>query len=205
MTRRGMTMVELLAALVVTGLAATIGTATLALLSDRRAPLRQASSATERSAAVRRTLIAWIEDAHGARSPFSGAGAAGFQLLDLTSRGGPADELLFTTTAATPLGSADAMVRLYVDADPRTPERGLVAELSPWAGGPATRMELDSTVTGLDVQCLTDVGGAPRWLPSFISPQRVPRGVELRLRAARPGDLDPLLALPIRVVVEAGR
>ena len=40
-----------------------------------------------------------------------------------------------------------------------------------------------------DVQCLTDLGGTLRWLPSFISPQRVPRGVELRLRGARPGDL----------------
>lgn len=205
MKRRGMTAVELLVALAVTGLAAAIGTATLALLSDRRAPLRETSSATERAAAVRRTLVAWIEDAHGARSPYSGASAAAFELLDLTSSGRPADQLLFTTTAPTPLGSADALVRLYVDGDERTPERGLVAELSAWPGGPATRVELDSAVNALDVRCLTDLGGSPRWLPSFLSSQRVPRGVELRLRAAHAGELDPLLALPIRVVVEAGQ
>lgn len=205
MSRRGMTAVELLVALVVTGLAAAIGTSTLALLSDRRAPLREPSSATERSAAVRRTLVAWIEDAHGARSPFSGGSAAAFELLDLTSSGRPADQLLFTTSAATPLGSADTFVRLYVDADDRTPERGLVAELSAWPGGPTTRVVLDSTVAALEARCLTDVGGAPRWLPSFLSSQRVPRGIELRLRAARQGELDPLLALPIRIVVEAGQ
>ena len=205
MTRRGITGVELLVALAVTGLAAVIGTATLALLSDGTAPLREASSATERAAGVRRTIIAWIEDAHGAQSPFSGNSVAAFELLDLGARGRPADQLLFTTSAPTPLGSGETFVRLYVDADPRTAERGLVAELSAWPGGPATRLQLDSTVSGIDARCLTDMAGSPRWLPTFLSSQAVPRGVELRLRSERPGELAPLLQLPIRVAIEAGR
>ena len=65
MSRRGLTAMELMVALAVTALAAAIGTATLALLVDRREPLREASSATERAAAVRQTLGAWLEDTHG--------------------------------------------------------------------------------------------------------------------------------------------
>jgi prepilin-type N-terminal cleavage/methylation domain-containing protein len=205
MTRRGLTALELVVALAVLALAATIGTATLGLLADRREPLRESSSAVERSAAVRRTLVAWLEDAHAALSPFSGNTAAAFELLDVSGRGHDADELVFTTTAPTPLPARDAIVRLYVDSDDRTPERGLVAELTTWAGGPTTRIQLDSTVAEMDVRCLTDLAGSRRWVPSFLSPQVVPRGVELRLRAARGARLDPLLELPIRVVVEAGR
>lgn len=205
MTRRGMTGVELMVALAVTGLAAVIGTATLALLSDRSATLREVTSTTEHAAAVRRTLVAWVADAHGAQSPFSGNSAAAFELLDLRDHGRGADQLLFTTSAPTPLGSGDAFVRLYVDTDPRTAERGLVAELSAWPGGPATRLQLDSTVTEMDARCLTDLAGSPRWLPTFLSAQAVPRGIELRLRSAHDGDLAPLLQLPIRVAVEGGR
>jgi type II secretory pathway pseudopilin PulG len=204
MTRRGMTGAELLVALAVTGLAAVIGTATLALLTDRRASLRETSSATEHAAAVRHAIVAWLEDAHGAQSPFSGNEVAAFELLNLRDHGHPADQLLFTTSAPTPLGSGDAFVRLYVDSDSRTPERGLVADLSAWPGAPVTRMQLDSTVIEMDVRCLTDLAASPRWLPSFLSSQAVPRGVELRLRAST-GSLAPLLQLPIRVAVEAGR
>ena len=205
MTRRGLTGVELLVALAVTGLAAVIGGATLALLVDRGAPLREAAGATERAAAVRSTLVAWLEDAHGARSPFSGSSVAAFELLELRDHGREADQLLFTTSAPTPLGSSDTFVRLYVDSDPRTAERGLVAELSAWPGAPVTRVTLDSAVTSLDARCLTDLAGSEHWLQTFLSSQAVPRGVELRLDAADAGELAPLLRLPIRVAVEAGR
>jgi prepilin-type N-terminal cleavage/methylation domain-containing protein len=205
MKRPGLTAIELVVALAITGLAASIGTATLALLSDRRASLREVSSATEHAAAVRRTLVAWLEGTHGALSPLSGNSASSFQLLDLANRGRATDQLFFTTSADTPLGTGEALVRLYVDADDRTPERGLVAELTSWAGGPATRVQLDSTVVELDIHCLTDLLGSYRWVPAYLSSQVVPRGIELRLRSARVEELHPLLRLPIRVAVEAGR
>ena len=205
MTRRGMTVLELLAALTVTGLTAGMGAATLALLTDRRAPLLATSDVTENAAAARRTIIGWIEGAHAAPSPFSGNAPAVFQLLDRTVQGRARDELLFTTSASTPLGTGDALVHLYVDGDQRSAQRGLVAELSEYPGGPGMRMQLDSTVTELDVRCLTDLVGTRRWMPSFLSSDVVPRGVELRLRSAGAEALHPLLRLPIRVVVEAGR
>lgn len=205
MIRRGMTVLELLVALTVTGLAASIGAATLALLTDRRAPLLETSSAAENAAAARRTMIDWIEGAHAAPSPFSGNAPAVFQLLDRTMQGQARDELLFTTSASTPLGTGDALVRLYVAVDERATRHGLMAELSEHPGGTVVHVQLDSTVTELDVRCLTDLVGTRRWVPSFLSSQVVPRGVELRLRSSRPEALHPLLRLPIRVVVEGGR
>lgn len=84
MTRRGLTGVELMVALAVTGLAAVIGSATLALLTDRSAALRDESTATGHAAAVRRTIVAWLEDAHGAQSPFSGSSAAAFEPREIS-------------------------------------------------------------------------------------------------------------------------
>lgn len=205
MTRRGMTLVELLAALVVTALAGAVGAGTLALLSDRRAALRVAGADVVRAATVRRTIVAWLQGAHGPLSPLSGAAPATFELLDQQRRGHPGDELLFTTTAETPLGLGETTVHLYVDDDERTPERGLVAELGPMPGDVTTRVELDPAVAELDVRCLTDLAGQRRWVPSFLSSQLVPRGIELRLRARSGEQLHPLLGMPIRVAVEAGR
>ena len=205
MTRRGMTLVELLAALVVTAMAGAVGAGTLAILSDRRASLRVAGAEVVRAATVRRTIVGWLRGLHGPLSPLSGAAPATFELLDQQRRGHPADELLFTTTAETPLGLGESTVRLYVDDDDRTPERGLVAELGAAPSDVATRVELDSTVAELDVRCLTDLAGNRQWVPSFLSSQLVPRGIELRLRPRAGMELHPLLAMPIRVVVEAGR
>lgn len=204
MSRRGVTALELVVALAITGLTAGIGSATLGWLSDNRDRLRDVATRTERAAAVRRTLIEWLEGAHGVMSPYSGNTIAVFQLLNIDEAGHKADQLFFTTSAPTPLGTGETVVRLYVDSDDRTPERGLVAELTAGPGAPSMHIQLDSTVAELDVRCLTDQLGSRRWLPNWTSTQLVPRGIELRLRPRRDAELDPLLRLPIRVAIEAG-
>jgi hypothetical protein len=203
MNRRALSAVELMVAIAVTGMAASIGAATLALLGDRRAIVAAPPGDMERAAAVRRTLVAWLEGAHGPLSALSGAPAAVFQLLDQTRQGRPADDLLFSTSAETPLGTGDALVRLHVVPDPEAPEHGLVADIAPSPGAAGIRVVLDSTITELDARVLTDLAG-PSWLPNFLSPQLVPRGVQLRLGGTSPG-ISPLLRLPITVAVEAGR
>ena len=205
MTRPGLTALELIVGLAVTALAAGIGTATLGLLVDRRAPLLEPAGEVARAAAVRRTLVDWLEGAHGSLSPFAGSAFASFQLLDRARDGRPADELLIATSAETPLGAGETLVRLYVDADERTPERGLVAELSARPGGAAMILVLDSAVATLDARCLTGLPGGRQWLTGYLSSEAVPRGIELRLGAARGERIAPLLALPIRVALEAGR
>ena len=204
MRRRGLTVIELIAALAITALAATIGGATLALLGDHRDRLREAA-VTARGALVRRTVIEWLEGAHGASGLVGDSAQPAFQLFDITNRGRAVDELQFMTTAVSPSGGADMLVRLYVDAEPRTPERGLVAELATWPVVRTVRMELDSTVTELEIRCLTDLLGTRRWVSSWMSASLVPRGMELRLRAGRDAPLDPLLRLPIVVAIEGGR
>lgn len=195
--RKGVTVVELLFALTVVALVLSIGTGTVSLLTDGRSA-RPDLATLERDLAVRRTLVDWLEDAHATMG-------GTFQLVDGTRRGYHADVLLFTTTAPTPLGNAGTGVRLYVDDDRATPETGLTAELTSWPGGPTSRLQLDSTVVGFDVRCLTELLGGRRWVASWMSTTVMPRAVELTLRGAANAPPSPVLRMPIVVAIEGGR
>jgi len=195
--RGGVTVMELLFGLTVIALVLSIGTGTLALLTDGRSR-RPDVAALERDLAVRRTLVEWLEEAHATMG-------GTFQLVDGNRRGHHADVLLFTTTAPTPLGNAGAGVRLYIDDDRATPETGLTAELTSWPGGPTARLQLDSTVVGFDVRCLTELLGGRRWVASWMSTTVMPRAVELTLRGGANAPLSPVLRMPILVAIEGGR
>ena len=202
-TRRGVTFLELLFGLTVIALVASIGTATLSILTRTRSRTSSNTIVLARDAALRRAIIAWLEGAHasvGANAALSGA----FQLTDASHHGRDADILVFTTSARTPLGTPETTVRLTIAEDSRT-GRGLIAELSSWPGGPASRVELDSTIVSLDVRCLTTLLGGRRWVPSWMSTSVVPRGIEVRLRGAVNQPLSPILGMPIVVAVEGGR
>ena len=90
-----------------------------------------------RAAAQRRTLLAWLE---GARLTVDQDGPQ-FRGLDGTADAVPDDELTFLTTAQTPLAAAESVVRLYIDRDTLTPERGLTAELWSWHSLRRSRIE----------------------------------------------------------------
>ena len=205
MNRRALTTIELVVALSVTGLAAVIGAATLGLLADHGRRLNATGDPTERAAAARRTIVSWLEGARVAVSTSDAGASASFQVLDLSRGGRATDELLFQTTASTPLGIGETLVRLHVDDDDRTPERGLIAELSGTAVTPPLRVELDADVAAMDVRCLTDLLGGRRWIASWLSSSLLPLGVELTLRPVRGRQLHPLLRLPILVAAEGGR
>lgn len=195
--RAGVTIIELLFGLTVVALVLSIGTATLSLLTDGRSS-RAEVAVLEHDLAVRRTLVDWLEQAHATMG-------GTFQLVDGTRRGYHADVLLFTTTAPTALGTAETGVRLYIDDDRATPEVGLTAELTSWPGGPTARMQLDSTVVGFDVRCLTNLLGGRRWVASWMSAAVTPRAVELTLRGTPQAPLSSVLRMPIVVAVEGGR
>jgi len=195
--RLGVTVLELLFGLTVVALVLSIGTATLSLLTGGRSS-RPEVAMLERDLAVRRTLVDWLEQAHAS---IGGT----FQLVDGSRRGQAADVLLFTTTAPTPLGTPGTGIRLYVDDDRRTPETGLTAELTSWPGGPTARVQLDSTVIGFDVRCLTTLLGGRRWVASWMSAAVMPRAVELTLRGSPQAPLSAILRMPIVVAIEGGR
>lgn len=203
--RRGLTVLELMVALPLVAIVASIGTATLGLLGREQRYRRNAAESVARPLALRRTIIAWLEGAHAGGSASGTAAAAGFQVIDKTESGREADMLIFTTTARTPLGTGETTIALYVDTDRRTPEVGLIADLTSWPGGPSARLQLDSTVVALNGRCLTNLLGGRRWVQSWMSPSVLPRAVELQLRGARKDALSPALQMPIVVAMEGGR
>ena len=179
---------------------------------------------TAENLGIRSSLAAWIEgaralvdddgprvnprggdqDSDATGSDSSAFKGPQFRGLDGVHRQFDDDELWFLTTATTPLGRGEFIVRLFVDRDQATPTQGLVASMAEWRGTRATHVELDRAVTGLDILYHTRVLGRNQLLPSWISSTILPAAVELRLTSA-PGDtLHPLLALPLIVTVRGG-
>ena len=206
MTRRvGLTILELMFGLTVVALVASIGTATLSLFGDKDKHRREDLEELTREVAVRRTITTWLEAAHASVGSVSGSANGAFQLTDTKRGGRDADVLLFTTSAPTSLGTGETTVRLYVDDDEATPEVGLTAELTSWPGGPAAHLQLDSSITAMNVRCLTSLLGARRWVASWVSTSVVPQGIEIRLQARGKGVRSPFLQRPIVVAMEGGR
>ena len=203
--RRGITVLELMIALTLVALVASIGTATLSLFSQEERYRRAANDDLVRELAIRRTIVAWLEGAHAAPGASNTGAAAGLQLIDGTQHGRAADILVFTTAARTPLGVGETTVALRVGTNDRAPQVGLTAELTSWPGGPSMRLLLDSAVVAMNVRCLTNLLGGRRWVPSWLSTSVLPRGIDLQLHGARPGALSPVLEMPIVVAVEGGR
>jgi type II secretory pathway pseudopilin PulG len=196
-----MTLLELVVALTITGAALAAGYGAFAGVVDRREAVTVATDSVARAAGVRRMLVAWVG---GARVEVGGDGPD-FRGLDGVAGTAADDELTFSTDARTPLGDVATLVRVFVDRDPRTPERGLTATLAEWGGTAATRIELAPDVEGLDVRYGSRVFGRIRWLPSWISRSVLPRAVEITLSPTAGDTLPALLALPITVLVGDGR
>ena len=199
--RAGMTFMELVIGLTITALAVGAGYIAVSALADARERARVSSDALVRTAAARRALVAWLEGAYVAPEPQSPP----FRVVDHVHRGQPDDEMSFLTSAATPLGSGDVVVRLFVDRDDRTIERGLTAELMERYGPRTVRVSIDSTIVALDVRCLSEVLGKREWMYSWLSPALVPQGIELRVAAVTSSRLAPLLRIPLTVALLGGR
>ena len=199
--RAGMTLLELVIALVVAATAMAAGYSALGSMVDHRARAVHATDAIARGAAVRWMLESWLI---GAR--LTPEGSVTFRGLDgETMDHMPDDELTFLTTAPTPLGAAETVVHLSVERDSQPPNRGLVADLSVWNGLGARRVVIDSMATGLTLRYVTGVLGQRQAVPSWISSSVLPAGVILTLTAAHGDSLTDALRLPIVVPLRGGR
>ena len=198
--RAGMTLLELLVGLTITGLVLAAGYAALASVADHRRRASEAAEEVARAAAVRRTLTAWLA---GARlEPFQGGPE--FRGVDGTDGAHDDDELSFLT--AVPIGArAYPTIRLYVDRDEKTPERGLVAEVGEWRRPESERVVLMPEATGLEVRYLSGISAERVWLPSWISGTVLPRALELRVAATGADTLPPLLRLPVTIALGDAR
>ncbi len=198
--RRGMTLVELLVGLVITSLMLAGGYAALASVVDHRARVTRELDEVAHAASVRRSLAGWLA---GAMLRADGTGPE-FRGLDGADAGTDDDELAFL--AGTHLGPEwdESAVRLFIDRDDETPERGLVAEVGSPRDSRRERVVLVPGASGLEVRYLSALSRDPVWLPSWISTTVLPRAVELRV--AGPADsIPPLLRLPVLVTLAEAR
>jgi len=202
--RAGMTLLELIVALAITGVAVSGGYSAFAQLADRRTQAATTADAVARSAAIRATLATWLA---GARLTIEEDDIV-FRGIDGVHRDplgdAPDDELTFFTSARTPLGNGGTIIRLFVERGDTT-EHGLVADLAAWHGTDRMHIVLDSAVGGMDAQFLSTALGADAWSSSWVSSTILPAGARVTL-SARPGDtLAPLIRAPITVSLENGR
>lgn len=199
MSRPGFTLVEVLVGLVVASLALAAGFGALAVVSDRATHMDTATVSAIEGAARREQLI---EILTGARLRHAGER---FQGLDPALLGTESSELIVPTTARLALDEPIVVARLFIDEDPATPERGLVAELIARQGDTPVYQELVPEAGTLTVWYGTlNATGEMAWQPAWLA-NRLPDAIELVLTPA-PGEvLPPLLAYPIRVRLEAAQ
>ena len=200
-SRAGMTLLELVVGLTITGLALSAGFGALAALGDRHQRMDVTMDAAAHAALVRAELVSWLGGAH----LLAEEGGPSFRGLDGVRDRLPDDGISFLTTAPTPLGTGETVVRLFVDHDSATPQRGLTAEFLEWRGSSVSRLQLEPEVVALDVRYLSSVMGRPAWLSSWISTTLLPAGAELTLLAAEGDTLPALLRLPVHVAFRSGQ
>ena len=196
-----MTLIELVVALTITGLVMTSGYAAFSTMVDRRAAATRSMNEVERAAALRSTLAEWLA---GAELTIEDDDVL-FRGLDGVDDGLPDDELSFRTNAATGVASGASRVRLYIERNDSTPERGLVASVESEPSRVRRLVELDPEVTSLDIRYLSGLHGTRDWATSWVSATMLPLGVELRLGGQPSDSLPALLRLPLVVAVEGAK
>lgn len=204
MTRRGMTLMELVVAIALTGMMAAAGAATFASIIDHRRVIRESTVATEQAAALREMLRTWVVSS--SIQIQQGGGPRGLTTSRQATRTGPmsnagvtaaattGDELTFTTSAMTPTPSSNTRVRLFVDGDPNTPETGLAIEYQGSNAAPLQRMQLDSTIGVMVVEYLDNRTG--RWYPALQAATIQPIALRFTLGPAEGDSIPRLLQLP---------
>ena len=172
-----MTLMELVIGLAITGMMATVGATAFTSIIDHRRVIREASVATERGAALRETIRSWVVS--GNIRIQLGGGPRGLTRSAARNDGGfvngvrvapdqiataAGDEITIVTSAPNPSMQPNVAIRLYVDADPSTPEAGLAIEYRPNLQQPTQRKLLDPDIDSLKVEYLD--GRTNRWLPA---------------------------------------
>jgi prepilin-type N-terminal cleavage/methylation domain-containing protein len=209
--RRGMTLMELVIGLAITGIMAATGVAAFGSIIDHRRTIHDASAATERAAALRETIRSWVVNGtpriqigggprgltRGAARSGAGANAlGGMSAAAVTPAQAIGDDFTVTTSAVTPVMTPNLTIRLYIDGDGNTPEKGLTMEYQPTPQSPLIRKMLDSTIDTLRVEYLD--GRTHRW---FAASQAATLGSMTAIRltmipnaAVAPS---PLVTLPL--------
>lgn len=211
--RAGMTLMELVIGITITGLMALVGAGAFTSIIDHRKLIRESTVATERAAALRDMLRTWIVS--GQVQIQQGGGPRGLTRLavgttsaqmttEASLRRNPlaaaaaqaaGDELVFTTNALTPSMLPNVRIRLYIDADANTPETGLAMEYQPNTQTPLVRRGLDPSIGTLVVEFLDRRTG--RWFRATEAATIQSRAVRVTLLPAEGDTLPALLQVPM--------
>jgi hypothetical protein len=208
-----MTLMELVIGLAITGMMAAAGAGAFASIIDHRRVIRESTVSTERAAALREMIESWInagtiqiQRGGGPRGLTRGGGAAASRAASMSAgtaavsaAQGAGDELTVTTTALNPSLLGAVRIRMYVDADNNTPEKGLTIEYQPSAATPLVRKMIDSTIDSLRVEFLDRRTG--RWFRSAEAATIAPRAARLTLVANPNAPPQPLLGVPMIFVI----
>ena len=216
--RRGMTLMELVIGLAITGIMAAAGVAAFGSIIDHRRVIHEASASTERAAALRETIRSWVVNGtlhvqigggprgltRGAARGGTGPNApGGMNVAAVTPAQATGDEFTVTTSAVTPVMTPNLAIRLYIDGDGSTPEKGLTMEYQPTPRSPLLRKMLDSTIDTLRVEYLDE--RTHRW---FAASQAATLGsmtaIRLTMIPSPTVPLSPLVTLPLVFAIRSG-
>jgi prepilin-type N-terminal cleavage/methylation domain-containing protein len=197
----GFTIVELLVALVVTGMVLSVAYGALHVAGQATARVRRERVAALEGPSARAALDGWLRAA-----TLAGGSEAFVGLADGRGGGGDrTDEVSFAVLDAGSLRPGPHRVRLWIGSDSAAGRRGLLAELRPIRGvgeTPAETLRVAPAATGLALRYLVRATNREWWTDAWQSYEQLPAAVELRVLAGPAtgsSGLPPILALPVRV------
>ena len=215
-----MTLMELVVALAITGMMAAMGAATFSSIIDHRRIILSSTGELERASALRDQIRTWMLSGtvqvvtggagrglgprgttfsapnvtfigSSSASPIAG-GMAGNGITAAVAGG---DEITFVTTAPNPANAPSVRMRLFIDADPSTPESGLTLEYQPSTATPLKRIQLESSIGVLKVEFLDQ--RTNQWFESTQAAAVSPIAVRLSMQPYDGGRLPGILELPL--------
>ena len=209
---------ELVIALVITGMMAVMGTATLAAIIDHRRVILSGTGELERASALRDQLRTWmlsgtVQIVTGGASAGLGRRTASLAAPSIappptatampgtiTNNGITAavaggDEITFVTTADNPAHAPSARMRLFIDADASTAETGLTLEYQASTATPLERIQLEPSIGVLKVEFLDQ--RTNQWVESTQVAAITPIAVRLTMQPYDGGRLPGILQLPL--------
>ena len=207
----GFTLVELMVALLVTGLVVTTATAGVSVVSDAVVRSQESRQPVMSSFTARRQVVRWLRSATllGEESSFRG--------IHRRDGTGLLDEVSFDVADGGSLYPGPHRIRLWVERDARSSKRGVVLAVIPLRT--TGLVETDTLVvapgaTGLGLRYLAASGDREDWALEWLDDRQLPRAVEVRLQTVigtrlQPGGgsrqvsrVAPLWTLPLVVPIE---
>jgi prepilin-type N-terminal cleavage/methylation domain-containing protein len=207
--RRGMTLMELVIGLAITSMMTAAGAGAFESLISHRKVIRDAAVSTERAVALRGMIRDWLSTgqvqiqqgggprglSRGAATTAAPAGGMSNSTSSVSAAQAAGDEISFTTSAANPALLGIVRIRMFIDADNNTPEKGLTIEYQPNAQQPIVRKMLDSTIDTLNVEFLDD--RTHRWYHSSEAATITPTVVRITMLPGEHHTAPPILSVPM--------